>query len=779
MAQTVRVSPTATGAFPTIVAALEGTALGERVRILLDAGTYTEKLSIRGMVELAPVDPGAEVTITASGSTTLECSGAVTLEGIRLVSYGATALWCTKGTVTLRDCEVLGQGADGVCVRGDRGTELAMRGTVARGGEVLLAGAKATIEDCRFHDSVGNAIAVVEGGAVTVKDCTITKPAVHGVRVNGSTALIERCDVSGTGNTALSVAYDAEMTVADCAVHDVSTSGIAFLGHATGAVHRTSVDRAEHGISVFDDGEATLKDVRISECRSAGVLMTTRGTSEITDCVINSAARYGIHVAGDSATTVHGLTVDGGEEGVWMSGGRGRFTGVTLKGNDVAVRLEERSYAHFEDLTIERCGVGVEAREKDMSVELTGATISGARRGGIVLAGKARATLSDCSVTGGDAHGVTVDGQARIDATRLTVRGCGGTGVWGKGSARVILNGSTVSGNARGDLRIEDSCEEDVTDSAIGSGPSSTRRPGGPRGAAAVSAAASSGGEGGPDGRSGRTTAPPADHESLTELTRLVGLAPVKRQVRTQINMIKLAQHREAAGLPTPALSRHLVFSGPPGTGKTTVARLYGQILAALGVLTNGEVHEVSRSELVGQYLGSTAQKTRDVFTKATGGVLFIDEAYALSRKFGVNADFGQESIDELVTLMENRREDVVVIVAGYTAEMNDFLDANPGLRSRFSRTIEFPPYSVEELVEITELIADTNQYVLDEAVPPLLRGHFGRLAAEGGESSNAREARKLFERMVEQHAERLSTVDRPGLEQLMLLMAADLPLPT
>jgi ATPase family protein associated with various cellular activities (AAA) len=143
-----------------------------------------------------------------------------------------------------------------------------------------------------------------------------------------------------------------------------------------------------------------------------------------------------------------------------------------------------------------------------------------------------------------------------------------------------------------------------------------------------------------------------------------------------------------------------------------------GQILAALGVLDNGEVDEVTRSQLVGEYLGHTAPRTRDAFTKATGGVLFIDEAYALSRKFGANADFGVEAIDELVTLMENRREDVVVIVAGYTEEMNTFLDANPGLRSRFSRTIEFPPYSPAALAEITELIAGKASYRFDEPVP-------------------------------------------------------------
>jgi SpoVK/Ycf46/Vps4 family AAA+-type ATPase len=257
----------------------------------------------------------------------------------------------------------------------------------------------------------------------------------------------------------------------------------------------------------------------------------------------------------------------------------------------------------------------------------------------------------------------------------------------------------------------------------------------------------------------------------LAELDELIGLEPVKKQVRTQVNLIRVSQQRTAAGLPAPPTSRHLVFSGPPGTGKTTVARLYGRILASLGVLAKGQVIEVSRSDLVGQYLGSTALKTKAVFEQAVGGVLFIDEAFALARTFGVNSDFGQEAIDELVKLMEDRRADVVVIAAGYTDEMKQFLDMNPGLKSRFSRVVEFPQYSPDELVRIFEHQANKNHYQVDEGVRELLTAYF-----EDQVTGNARDARTMFEVMLERHAERLADVEAPTRDQLLWLKPEDFP---
>jgi dephospho-CoA kinase len=262
--------------------------------------------------------------------------------------------------------------------------------------------------------------------------------------------------------------------------------------------------------------------------------------------------------------------------------------------------------------------------------------------------------------------------------------------------------------------------------------------------------------------------------EALAELDALVGLATVKQEVRTLIDLITVGRRRQQAGLKAPSLRRHLAFTGSPGTGKTTVARLYGEILAALGVLQQGHLVEVARVDLVGEHIGSTAIRTAAAFDKARGGVLFIDEAYALAPEDGAR-DFGREAIDTLVKLMEDHRDEVVVIVAGYTAEMERFLSANPGVSSRFSRTVTFPDYSDAELLQIARAQCAEQEYALADATEQALLDHFSGLT-RGPAFGNGRTARQVFETMVERHAMRVAHLDEPSTEDLQLLIPGDLP---
>ena len=261
--------------------------------------------------------------------------------------------------------------------------------------------------------------------------------------------------------------------------------------------------------------------------------------------------------------------------------------------------------------------------------------------------------------------------------------------------------------------------------------------------------------------------------ELLAELDGLVGLKRVKREVHRQVALLRVEKLRSDAGLKSASMTRHLVFTGNPGTGKTTVARLVGGIYQALGLLSGGHLVEVDRSELVAGYLGQTAPKTAEVVASATGGVLFIDEAYSLTGTGPGGDQYGQESVDTLVKEMEDRRDDLVVIVAGYPAPMAVFIAANPGLASRFRTTIEFEDYTDDELVEILQHLAQGADYELEPAAEQRFREVLGR-TPRGESFGNGRYARNALEAAIGHQAWRLRETAAPTLEQLRLLVARD-----
>ena len=262
---------------------------------------------------------------------------------------------------------------------------------------------------------------------------------------------------------------------------------------------------------------------------------------------------------------------------------------------------------------------------------------------------------------------------------------------------------------------------------------------------------------------------------STSELDTLVGLASVKEEIKTLSNFIKIQQKRKEQGLKSSSVSYHCVFTGNPGTGKTTVARIVAQIYKDLGILSKGHLVETDRAGLVAEYVGQTAVKTNKIIDSALDGVLFIDEAYSL---IGTGQDYGKEAIATLLKRMEDNRDRLVVILAGYSKEMQDFINTNPGLQSRFNRYIEFPDYSAEELLQIFEKNVEKFDYKLQNEVRQAMKEFFHN-AVENKDANfgNARFVRNIFEKTLEKQANRLSTDPDLDTDELTLITLADLPI--
>ena len=262
--------------------------------------------------------------------------------------------------------------------------------------------------------------------------------------------------------------------------------------------------------------------------------------------------------------------------------------------------------------------------------------------------------------------------------------------------------------------------------------------------------------------------------EVLEELNQLVGLDGVKQEVNSLVNLLRIQKLREEKGMKQPNVSKHLVFSGNPGTGKTTVARMLADIYNALGILSGGQLVEVDRSGLVSGYIGQTATKVNGVVEQALGGILFIDEAYTLTANKG-EGDFGQEAVDTLLKAMEDNRDNLVVIVAGYPDLMDEFLSSNPGLRSRFNKFIFFDDYKADELFEILLGMAKKQDYVLSEDAKIKAKEYFVQACENKTENfANAREARNYFEKAVSKQATRLVKNIGSIDEQMLLTIEAE-----
>ncbi|MFF4102026.1 right-handed parallel beta-helix repeat-containing protein [Streptomyces sp. NPDC001903] len=785
---TLHVSPTAPGAHRTIASALRAEAGARPVCVVIEPGTYPEALQPSGTVELRAARDGQDVVIDVpagtAGAAAVDCSGHVTLTGLRIVGRALPAVRA-GGRLRMSGCAVEGWAED--AVQALAGAELTVADCEIRFGRTTLPGARATVRRTRFLGARADALALTQGARAELHDCEVADARGSGVSVAGSAASLEDCRLHGNGTHAVLAGEHARVDMARCEVRDIGSTALSYVDQARGTVEDTTVSDSKHGMYVARGADPTVRKVRFSGCRVTGVSVGEQGRGRFCDCDWETTGDTAISVADGGAPVLEDCRVREGRMGVSVHKAEARFTRLRISDQtSTAVLIRDESTVGLDDVRLERCADGLLARGDSVSVTVSGAVVTDTAGSGIAVEGKAqlraeRCTIEraglfgfncrdhshlsakDCTVIAPGSSGVLAVSGAAVDVERLTVTDSAGCGVIANDSSRLTLVHAVLRGGEQDGIRLGESVFGRLEDCDVtgfrGEAVSGNDR------MRLV------------DVRTGATEADVRRPEAgpLAALHAMIGLEAAKHQVGVQVDLIRLAKWREEAGLPAPPLAHHLVFSGPPGTGKTTVARLYGQVLAALGALKKGHLVEVARGDLVGEFLGQTTQKTNRVVERARGGVLFIDEAYSLSRRFGAGADFGQEAIDVLTKLMEDRREEIVVIAAGYTEEMRTFLNSNPGLRSRFSRTIEFVEYEPEELTRMVELQARALAYVLAPEVAGLLTERFERRARRG-EPANGRDARTLFEGMVERQAGRLAAHEQPTREELVRLLADDIP---
>ncbi|MEV8096582.1 right-handed parallel beta-helix repeat-containing protein [Kitasatospora sp. NPDC085879] len=794
------------GEYDTLHEALAAAEPGDTVTVR--PGTFREAVLLdKPVTVLAAGGPGS-VRISPPAGVPLTLAAAASVQGLVIEGSDRSlpAVLVTADGARLTDCRIDTQAAAGV---------------------ELADGASAVLRSCTVANPAGLGVRLRPGARAGLQECEISAAGQAGIAVlGGAVAVLDRCRVHHTGGAGLlltGAGSGAELT--GCEIYEIRGSGVQAEDGAVGRLTDCTVHRVTgNGLTLDTGAELLLTGCRIHELPENAADLRGGARLRLDRCTLHGFGRGALSVW-DAATEVEAAgseihSAEGDYPALWVSdGARLSLTDCSLHDlpdalfvldrdsrasaadcsfsriRSSAVSVSGGATADLADCRIQEAGTGLWFRDHGSGGLLTGCEIADVATGVIVAKG-ADPVLRECSVRGAGDAGVYVSAQGRGTFEDFRVSHGRGFGFHVIDGCRTVLTRCRAEQNGRAGFEFSEAgpvTEGCVSDDVpppppalpapraalppapllLPAPPRPLAPPGGPTLLPATARLTSAG-----PAPMASAIAPipdcrPAD-EALGDLDALVGLATVKQEVRTLIDLITVGRRRRQAGLKAPSLRRHLVFTGAPGTGKTTVARLYGEILAALGVLQRGHLVEVARVDLVGEHIGSTAIRTAAAFDRARGGVLFIDEAYALAPEDG-GRDFGREAIDTLVKLMEDHRDEVVVIVAGYTAEMERFLAANPGISSRFSRTVTFPDYDAEELLQIARAQCAEHEYALAEATEKALREHFAGLE-RGPAFGNGRAARQVFETMVERHAMRVAQLDDPSTEELQLLVPADLP---
>ncbi|MGP3985809.1 right-handed parallel beta-helix repeat-containing protein [Streptomyces sp. 3N207] len=814
--QLLRVDPDRSESFRTIGEALAHARTGAVIRI--KPGRYRENLTVKTRLTLvADGERGSVEICPPRGTAVVLVADAVMLTDLvlRCGSEDLPVVDAPRGQVAMDGCTVVGSGWTAVLAR--ESGSLAMRdcriSNPEGAGVVDTAATGSVVDNCLIEHLGTSAVVLSEQARTSVTGCRIRDARGNGVLANGEAqGRVADCDISGTEKPALALEGRCATKVVRSLVHDTAVGIYVTSGSRPVLEEVTVTDTSGPGVVLAAGADPEFLRCVTSRTKGNGLAVTERSRGSFQDCEFDTSAVSAIRVVGSSAPLLTGTTVrdcadtaasvllaegssaefdrlevsDATGVGVSIRTGANpllRNTRITSTGGHGMEVLED-GRGRLENCTVERTdGAGIRVGTGG-APDFDRAVLRSTGQAGIRIEAEGRGTVRDGEIHSSSAAGIHVEsgGELRADHTRVSESGAHGVLV--ADGARATFTGCHIGGSVGDGIRVDSSEQVHLTDCAVRDN----------RGAGLKQSRASerltveglnSSGNAAPDawGESAEGIAAQSERPGpgekrpegpLAELESLIGLSDVKHQVRTLVNLNQLAQRRVSLGMPAPPMSRHLVFSGSPGTGKTTVARLYGGILAELGALRSGHLVEVSRADLVARVIGGTAIKTTEAFNEALGGVLFIDEAYSLlSDSKGSGADFGREAIDTLLKLMEDHRDDVVVIVAGYTDEMASFLSSNPGLASRFTRTVEFANFSVEELVTITESMCAAHSYELDPRTLDTLAQHYERMPRDAG-FGNGRAARQVFEEMVDRQAFRLGSMADPAEADLSLLLPED-----
>ncbi|GAA4972558.1 AAA family ATPase [Actinoplanes utahensis] len=756
MSSVIHVAPGWAGHHQTILSAASAAPPG--ATIVLAPGDYHEGIRIFTALRIVPARGSGTVRWSSGQGPVLQVSGGtVAVSGLQLTvtDRNSGGIMVEGGDLTLEDCEVQAAGT-AVYVSAGRVTvrRCGIRSSEANGVQVVDA---AGLVDQCVIGPVGSGV-VADGSAVDVTGCTVRDSRGNGLYWrNGATGTCSDLDVTGSRLPAIAVESGARPTIRRARLHDLPGQAI-MVSAAAGVFEDCSVERSasdtaihlrERATSHFDDLRLTGVATGISVLSGAAPTMrrvtVTGGTGQAL-AVADAGGVYSHLTVTDLRTSLPAVGVGGSASEV-------RLEAVRISGVRTAVGVQDGAVT-VHDLTVEGAAdiglVTIGARLTGTDLRISGTPLG-------LVAEQTRLSVSGAVVTGGKS-GLVVGEGCTGDLIRVASTGHRATGMFFTDCGALAVTECTATGN--GDDVVLSGTPRVTFTGHTGPLP----EPDGPE-------------PGGPDSGPGRPSAPDQPVTSLdvalAELDAMIGLGHVKTEIRRLADLIEHQRRREAQGLPRGVTHRHLIFAGPPGTGKTEVARRYAAIASALGVIRRNHVEEVDRSTLVGSVIGETEKLSRAAFQRARGGVLFIDEAYALAADDSSSRDFGRHAVETIMKLMEDHRDDTVVIAAGYPNEMRKLMDSNPGLRSRFGATIDFPNYTPAELVAIVTKFAADEEYTVPADTAVALTTALSQLARTPG-FANARAARQVFHDMRQSLADRTIKEDARDRESLTALRPED-----